>query len=120
MIYRIGSALLALVLFAPVAALARDNTTRSLDIPSAVVVGNQHLKPGHYKVEWQAPGPQVEVSFVRNGKTVASVPGTLKTNDMQVTQSDIVTRETASHRNVLTEIDFGHQKEAILFARRQS
>jgi hypothetical protein len=60
----------------------------------------------------------VQVNFVRNGETVASVPATLKTNDSQVTQSDVVTRRTASNQNTLMEIDFAHQKEALMFARQ--
>ncbi|HUK46380.1 MAG TPA: hypothetical protein VLW06_02265 [Terriglobales bacterium] len=116
--FQIGSALLAMALLLPAAALARDNTSRSVDIPSRVVVNHQPLKAGHYKLEWQEPGPQVKVNFVRNGKTVATARGTLKTNDAQVTQDDIVTRKTASNHNRLTEIDFGHQKEAILFPSR--
>lgn len=115
---QIGSAILAMALLIPVAALARENNSRSLEIPNAVVVNHQTLKPGHYKVEWQQPGPKIQVRFVRNGKTIATAPATLKTNDSQVTQSDIMTRQTASNKAALTEIDFGHQKEAIIFPRR--
>lgn len=116
--YRIGSALLAIALFLPLAVFARSNDSRSVVIPSRVVVAGHQLKPGHYKLEWNQPGPKVEVSFVRQGKTVATAPATLQTNDAQVKQDDIITRKTASNQNRLTEIDFGHQKEAILFARQ--
>jgi hypothetical protein len=107
-----------MALLIPAAALARENNSRSLDIPNAVVVNHTTLKPGHYKVEWQQPGPKVQVEFVHNGKTVATAPATLKTNDSQVMQSDIMTHQNASHQAVLTEIDFGHQKEALIFPKR--
>jgi hypothetical protein len=43
---------------------------------------------------------------------VATVPATLKTNDVQVTQDDIV---TDSANKTLTEIDFHRDKEALVF-----
>ena len=114
--YAISAALFSmLLLLLPASALAADNTSRSVNIPSAVVVQGQRIAPGHYKVEWQEPGPRVRVNFVRNGKTVASVPATLHTNDNQVTQDDVITLQSASNRNVLQEIDFKHQREALTF-----
>jgi hypothetical protein len=46
---------------------------------------------------------------------VITVPGTLKTNDDQVTQDAIVTEATSPNTTTLKEIDFGHQKEALVF-----
>ena len=115
--FQIFSVILATALLLPAAALARDNNSRSINLPNAVVVNHQQLKPGHYKVEWQEPGPHVKINFVRDGKTVATAVATVKVNDAQVTQDDIMTRTTTSNRTALTEIDFGHQKEAIIFQR---
>jgi hypothetical protein len=95
-------------------ALARDNA-HSVEISDAVQIGGTELKPGDYKVEWQGTGPAVEVSFQRKGKTVVTVPGTLKTNDDQVTQDAIVTEATGAGAATLKEIDFGHQKKALVF-----
>jgi|ERR1700687_722727 len=93
---------------------ARDNA-RSVEIFDAVQIGTTELTPGSYKVEWQGTGPAVQVSFLRNGKTVVTVPGTLKTNDNQVTQAAIVTEATGAGTSTLKEIDFRHQKEALVF-----
>jgi hypothetical protein len=46
---------------------------------------------------------------------VVTVPGTLKTNDDQVTQDAIVTEATSADTTTLKEIDFGRQKEALVF-----
>jgi len=46
---------------------------------------------------------------------MVTVPGTLKTNDDQVTQDAIVTEATSAGTSMLKEIDFGHQKEALAF-----
>ena len=119
--YAISTALFSvLVLLLPGSALAADESSHSVNIPSAVVVHGQHLRAGQYKVEWRGAGPRVEVNFVRNGKTIATVPATLHTNDAQARQDDIETRQSASNQNVLQEIDFGHQKESLTFGMNQS
>jgi hypothetical protein len=89
--------------------------SRSVEISDAVQIGSTKLRPGDYKVEWQGTGPAVQVSFQQNGKTVVTAPGTLKTNDDQVTQDAIVTEATGAGTSTLKEIDFGHQKEALVF-----
>jgi hypothetical protein len=103
-----------LALLFPVGALARSNA-HSVQIFDVVLIGTTHLKPGNYKVEWQGAGPAVQVSFHQNGKTVATVPATLKANDDQVTQDAIMTEATSADRSELKEIDFGRQKEALVF-----
>jgi uncharacterized protein with FMN-binding domain len=96
-------------------AYAARNNAHSVEISDAVQIGTTELKPGNYKVEWQGTGPAVQVSLQQNGKTVVTAPGTLKTNDDQVTQDAIVTEATGAGTSTLKEIDFGHQKEALGF-----
>ena len=93
---------------------ARDSA-HSVEFSDVVQIGSTKLKPGNYKVKWQGPGPTVQVSFQHNGKTVVTVPGTLKTNDDRVTQDAIVTEATTTGTSTLKEIDFGHQKLALVF-----
>ena len=52
---------------------------------------------------------------MRDGKTVATVPGTLKTTDPQVVEDDIVIETTSANTKTLKEIDFGHNKESLVF-----
>jgi hypothetical protein len=101
-----------LAVLAPLSALAREKNQHSIEIVSAVQVGGKQLEPGNYKVEWQGAGPEVQVTFLRHGKAVATVPGTLKTNDNRVTADAI---QTNSSSNTLNEIDFGRDKEALVF-----
>jgi hypothetical protein len=108
------SVLSILIMVFPVGALAGDKA-HSVEIPYVVEVGSTRLTAGNYKVAWQGTGPAVEVSFSQYGKTVITVPGTLKTNDDQVTQDAIVTEATSPNTTTLKEIDFGHQKEALVF-----
>ena len=105
----------ALTLLFPLSMWARSKNQHSVDILDSVQLGSTQLKPGNYKVEWQQAGPSVQVEFVQNGKTVATASGTLKTNDPQVTQDDLVIQTTSANKRVLKEIDFSHQKEALVF-----
>jgi hypothetical protein len=105
-----------LLLSFPLCALAKDKNQHSIDISDSVEVGAAQLQPGNYTVEWQEAGGAVSVKFLQHGRVVAEVPGTLKTNDKQVTQDSVVTQMTSGNRRVLTEIDFGRQKEALVLA----
>ena len=110
------AALLSMIaLLSTVSALARDKNQHSVQISDSVQVGGTQLKPGNYKLEWQGTGPEVQVNFVRDGKTVATAPGTLKTNDPHVTQDDMVTNATSPNTKTLKEIDFSHNKESLVF-----
>ena len=104
-----------IALLSTVSALARDKNQHSVQISDSVQVGGTQLKPGNYKLEWQGTGPEVQVNFVRDGKTVATAPGTLKTNDPHVTQDDMVTNTTSPNTKTLKEIDFSHNKESLVF-----
>jgi hypothetical protein len=99
-----------LAVLSPLSVFARDKNQHSVDIPSTVQVGGTQLKPGNYKVEWQGTGPDLQVTFLRDGKTVATATATLKTN--QVTQDEII---TDLENNTLHEIDFHRSKEALVF-----
>ena len=102
-----------LAVLAPLSAFARDKNQHSVDIPQTVQVGGKQLEAGTYKVRWEGAGPDVQVTFLSHGKAVATLPGTLKTNDSQVTEDAI---QTDSSSKTLNEIDFGRDKEALVFA----
>ena len=113
---RVKYALLSmLALLCTVGAFARDKNQHSVDISEPVQIGNTQLKPGSYKIEWQGTGPEVQVNFVRNGKTVATAPGTLKANDAHVVQDDVVINTSSANTKTLEEIDFAHNKESLVF-----
>lgn len=60
------------------------------------------------------------MSFEQNGKTIVTVPATLKTNDDQVTQDATLTEANGANEEVLKEVDFGHQKEALVFGQESN
>lgn len=107
-------------MLSPLAVFAATKTSRNVNIGDSVVVGTTHLKPGSYKIEWEGMGPAVNVNFLHNGKIVATAPATFHTNDSQVTQNDVVLDKTARNGERLKEIDFQHQKEALVFSHMAS
>lgn len=105
-----------LALLVPLSALAGTANKRSVTINDPITIGGTHLKPGDYRVEWQGTGPAVQVNFVQEGKTIATAPAQLQSNDSQVSQDDVVLDRTNTNAMTLKEIDFVHQKEALVFA----
>jgi len=100
-----------LAVLSPLGAFARDKNHRSVDIPNAMRVEGVQLEPGHYKLQIQGTGPDVQVTFLQNGKTVGTVPGTL-TNDKEITQDSIV---MDSANKTLDAIHFRRDKESLVF-----
>ena len=107
-------------MLSPLAVFAATKTSRNVNIGDSVMVGTTHLKPGTYKVEWEGTGPAVQVNFLHDGKMVATAPATLRTNDTQITQNDVIMDKTSSKNERLKEIDFHHQKEALVFSHMAS
>jgi hypothetical protein len=67
--------LIAALLILPVALVARNAGTVTLDEP--VTVGTSTLAAGTYDVTWTEPGPNEKVTFSRGKKKFAEVPATI-------------------------------------------
>ena len=111
---KILTLLSTIALMFPLSVLAGEKNQRHFDLADSVQVNGTLLTAGSYKVAWQEAGPTVQVKFLKNGKIVATAPATLKTNDTQVTQDDVEMQD-AGGTQILKEIDFGRQKEALVF-----
>lgn len=112
---RYTTLLFILAFMSSTGAFAKDNNRHSVEMPDSVQVGGTQLNPGKYDIQWQGTGPEIQVSFVHDGKIVTTVPGTLKTNDPQVIEDDIVIDTTSANQKTLKEIDFSHNKESLVF-----
>ena len=103
-----------LALLFPAGMFARSKNQRTVEFSDAVQVGAAHLKAGDYKVEWQGEGSAVQVKFLKHGTVVATAAATVKVNDPDVTEDAVVMQTKDPNHKVLEEIDFAHQKEAII------
>jgi hypothetical protein len=71
---RLSGALFAVALLCSIPTFADNTVKKSLQMNETITVGAVQLAPGSYRVEWNEPGPNVEVKIMQNGETVATVP----------------------------------------------
>jgi hypothetical protein len=100
----------------PAASFARDKNQGKMVLDEPAQIGSTQLKPGTYNIEWQGSGPAVNVEVTQRNKTLATVPGQLKTNDAEASQDAVVLAPSAtnSSQKQVVEIDFGSRKEALV------
>lgn len=71
---RLSCALLGAAFLCAIPALAGNTVKKPLHLTDTVSVHGVTLSPGDYKVEWTAPGPNVQVSILEGHETLATVP----------------------------------------------
>ena len=115
------SKIAALVLFLlPVSNVfaAADAHKGGLTIGSAVQVGGTQLQAGDYALKWDGDGPNVQVSIVRSGKVVATVParvvdlGKKSQYSQAETNAGALTRITFEGKTFALEIGEGTTSDA--------
>jgi hypothetical protein len=111
--------LAALILLVPLGSFARSKNTRNVTIPDNVQVGSTQLKAGTYEVKWEGTGSSLRVTFLEDGKTVATTQGKMVETKNEPAYDRILT-STAGNTKVLREIDFGGKKDALVFASKQT
>lgn len=82
---------------------ASPNKT-TINFVEATIVGSVILQPGEYTIEWNEPGPDVQVSFSQGNKIIAVVPATLQAVRNRVTLSLVYHTEESGARS-LVEIE---------------
>jgi hypothetical protein len=110
-------AVLTLAAFAlSLPSLAKDANSGNFDLTQTVQVGSTVLQPGHYKAEWTGPNTALQISILRNGKTVATAQGTLKELPSRSPYSSVTVHNQDDHTTRVDEIDFNHRTEALVLA----
>ena len=71
------TAVLLLALAFSASAFAASSGKGDFQVSEKVQVSGTTLPAGNYTAKWEGSGPAVQVNIVRNGKTVATVPGKL-------------------------------------------
>lgn len=97
-------------------AIAKDTNTGSFDLTQTTHVGSTVLQAGHYKAEWTGPNTALQVSILRNGKTVATTQGTLKELPSKASYGAVTIRTLKDNSTRVDEIDFGNRTEALVLA----
>ena len=97
-------------------AFAKDANSGSFDLGQTAQVGSTVLHPGHYKAEWTGPNTALQISILRDGKTVATTQGTLKQLTSKAPYSSVTVHNQGDHTTRVDEIDFNHRAEALMLA----
>ena len=71
------TAIVALMLMAPVALLAAPKDSANVTFLETVTIDGTAVPPGDYHVVWQGTGPSVEATILQGKKVLASTPATL-------------------------------------------
>jgi len=107
-----AAALLFAMAFFPGA--AAETIKKSVSFPGAVEVNGKTLPAGDYKVKIDTNGSNAQVTFLKDGKEVASAPAEVKTLAVKQNSTQ-VQMNTAGSTPRLDEIDFSGTTTAVRF-----
>jgi hypothetical protein len=101
---------LALLLATSAFATANKGSVQLMD---PVTVSGTQLPAGDYSVKWDGNGPNVEVSFLKGNKVVATTPARLIDLSQKPNNDSAVLTSNSDGSKSLTEIHFGGKKYAL-------
>lgn len=96
-------------------ALARDANSGKFNLEQSAKVGSTVLQPGQYKAEWTGNGNNLNISIIKDGKTVATTTGTLKQLPSRAPYSAVTLKTLPDNSASVDEIDFGNRTDALVF-----
>jgi len=102
------TAIVALMLMAPVALLAAPKDSASITFTETLTVNGTAVPPGDYHIVWQGTGPSVEATILQGKKVVASAPATLVNAKTQY-DGAIETSDGSNNSKVLEAIDWSNR-----------
>ena len=97
-----------------IGAFAKAKSTE-IDLYRASQVAGTTLQPGTYKVAVNPSGSTAQVTFVQNGKQMASVTGQL-VQLAKKSDTTSVTMDTSSAVPAISQIDFEGSQTAVSFS----
>jgi len=104
--------ILAALLIATVSmAMAWPKLKKTINLAETTVVGSVTLQPGEYSIDWSGTGPEVQVSFSRGNKTIATVPATL-----EAAQNRDNSTVTEAHSGLCSLIEINLKNSTLHFA----
>ena len=102
------TAIVALMLMAPVALLAAPKNSANVTFTETVTINGTAVPPGDYHVVWQGTGPSVEATILQGKKVLASAPATL-VNAKSEYDGAIETSDGNDNSKVLEAIDWSNR-----------
>ena len=109
-VLRLVAMLFAGSLLLSTAVLAAKTNKKDMHIYENAKLQGTTLQPGDYKVEWNGPGPNVQVSIVQDGATVATVPARVVTETTAHDHDGYVLHSAKNGSKAIQEIFFSGKK----------
>jgi hypothetical protein len=105
------------VLALTTAAFAGNNTHKnSFQLFAPAQVNGTDLPAGDYTAKWDGTGPAVQVSIVRDGKTVATVPATVVESAQKASNDSAEVENSQSGGRQLSVIHFSGKTYSLQFS----
>lgn len=109
-VLRLFAMLFAGSLLLSTAALAAKNKKKDIHLYEDATVKGTLLHPGDYKVEWSGPGPNVSLSIIQDGTTVATVPARVVAENTAHDHDGYVLQNAKNGNKSIEEIFFSGKK----------
>lgn len=85
----------------------------SLLVSSQVTVNGKSLAPGEYSVTWDGTGPEVQVTFMKGKKVMATAPAHVIDLSTSAAGDSAVIKKNDDGSSSLAQIRFGGKKQAL-------
>ncbi len=106
-----------MILFLAVAlvssAFAADGGKGNFRVSAPVQVNGTTIPAGDYVARWNGSGPTVQVSIVKNGKTLATVPAKLVQSEQKASEDAAEIQNGAAGKRELTGLHFSGKKYSL-------
>ncbi|MGH9511214.1 MAG: hypothetical protein ACRD2U_03660 [Terriglobales bacterium] len=103
---------IAIALLLTASAFASNNKGL-VQVSTTVTVNGKLLAAGEYVVMWDGTGPNVQVSFVKGKKVMATAPAHVIDLNSSPAADSVVINRNDDGSNSLAEIRFGGKKKAL-------
>jgi len=115
-LFSIKTMMLFLLFAFGTSAFAADGGKGNFQISNPVQVNGTTLPAGDYTAKWEGSGPDVQVSIVRSGKTVATVPAKLVQLEQKASDDAAEYQRGAEGKSELTALHFSGKKYSLQLA----
>jgi len=95
---------------------AKDHDSGKFELYQSARVGSTTLQPGHYKAEWTGPNNALQISIIRNGKTVVTTQGRLKELPTKAENTAVTIKNARNNTQRVEEIDFNNRTDALVLS----
>ena len=105
---------LAVLLLTTIPALA--NGSRRINVAYPASLNGTAIAAGEYKVSWEVQSSEATVSFMQDGRVVATAKGKFMDRNVKYARNSVVFRTKADNSRTIAEIRFAGTKQALVFA----